>query len=317
MITVQSYEIPIEIRALKTASVYVINDEKKILVDTGMRPTTEEELRKSGVNLEEIDLIVLTHLHIDHIGGAGAISSNYGIPVGMGKRDIALIERLKNDPKGYEERFLEYFRENGVPEVMINAARDHSPILREHKYYESLEVTEQLNESYPLSRSGNLSILEVPGHSPGSVCIYVHDQKVLFSGDHILQRITPNISFYLEEENMLAPYLRSLQKTRDLGIEMIYPGHGEAFRNSEDRMGQLIGHHFERISEVKEIVTEWLSAYDVARRMKWSKGRKMDTMNMMERNFAMGEALSHLMYLYDNGDIDMKTGNGITKFRKL
>lgn len=318
MITIQSFEIPIEIRALKTASIYIIeNDDKKILVDTGMRPTTEGYLKSFGVNIDEIDLIVLTHLHIDHIGGAGSLSKYYGIPVGMGKRDIALIEKLKTDPTGYENAFLEYFKENGVPDVMINAAKDHSPILSEHKYYESLEITEQLTESYRLSGSDKLSIIEVPGHSPGSVCIYIKELNALFSGDHILQRITPNISFYIDEENMLAPYLRSLEKTRRLGVEMIYPGHGEEFRDKDDRMLQLITHHYERISEVKGIVTEWMSAYEVARKMKWSKDRKMDTMNMMERNFAMGEALSHLMYLYDNGDIDRKSSNGITKFKQI
>lgn len=315
MLEIESFEVPIEIRALKTASVYIIrNEETTILVDTGMRPGTEQYLKSGGIDPSEIDLIILTHLHIDHIGGASDLQSKYGIPVGMGKADIDKVDFIRDNPAEYERDMVEYMEENGLPEIKGNAIRDHNPVIREHKYYSSLKVDHALDSKFTLSNDRDISIFDVPGHSPGSISIIVKSKNALFSGDHILKQITPNISFYDREMDMLQYYMTSLEYTKQLNLDYAYPGHGAKFSNLNGRIDSLLNHHKQRLLEVESLIGEWKSAYEVAKSMRWSRDRPLDSMNYMEQNFAIGEAIAHLRNLYYSGRADQRVRDNVIEF---
>jgi glyoxylase-like metal-dependent hydrolase (beta-lactamase superfamily II) len=312
--SIRPMEIQISIRALRTASIYLIdNGYRKILIDTGMDENIDTFLEKNEVEVNQIDMVLLTHMHIDHIGGAHKLKEKFGIDSYIGKNDLKRIELLQDSPERYISWQLDYLKRNGVPDKFLQNIGENQPIFRELNNYMSLNLS-QIEAIEPMLK--DIKFLSVPGHSPGSTCFSIPEQKVIFTGDHILQRITPNISYYDETEDMLGEYLVSLKGLLADQSMVAYPGHGVSFDNLSIRIQELLKHHEERMSEIKGIVQDvWMCSYDVARKMHWSKGRTMDSMNMMESNFAIGEAISHLRHMEVVGLISKKEINGIYYYK--
>ena len=311
---INAYEIPIAIRALRTASIYILNNgNKTILVDTGMDEHIDTFLKSKGVKIENIDMVFLTHLHIDHLGGVNKLSQSYGLNGYIGKNDLKRIEVIQNSSNKFITWQVNYLKRNGVPDKMLENIGENHPIFSELKNYMALRM-----DSFDFIRTkiGDFNFLDVPGHSPGSTCFMVNNNSSLFSGDHILERISPNISYYDEDEDMLGEYLASLAKTKNDQIMNTFPGHGLPLGNPNRRIDQLIRHHEDRMKEIRELARNgWLTSYEVAKKMKWSKGRTMETMNMMETNFAIGEAISHLRHMEKEGIIDMRETGGVYSYR--
>jgi glyoxylase-like metal-dependent hydrolase (beta-lactamase superfamily II) len=74
--------------------------------------------------------------------------------------------------------------------------------------------------------------------------------RILFSGDHLLKEITPNVSLWSEEVDVLDLYLTNLKKLTELEIKMVLPGHGKPFSKFEKRIWELERHHLERCEEI-------------------------------------------------------------------
>ena len=314
MFKIDRHEVPIAIRALKTANVYEITGRKRIIVDTGMSDESYNELMAQGLSMENVDYIFLTHMHIDHLGSAHRMQQEFGIPVAMGEEDIKRVNAIKESPEDFRDSLLEIMRMNGTPSAITDQ------MIQRHFVLDHLDT--YLRIEFDIHLKGNEEIIPGvralfnPGHSPGSFSLYIAECSCLFSGDHILPGITPNISFYDDSTDMLGLYLESLKRTRTLGAKMVYPGHRSPFENANNRIDQLIAHHNERMKEIAGIASKWMTAYEVAESMKWSKERNLVSMNLMEMNFAIGEAISHLMHMEAEGMLERKEENGLYLYRK-
>ena len=99
----------------------------------------------------------------------------------------------------------------------------------------------------------SLQAVETPGHTPGHMCLYDAEKKLLFCGDHILGTITPNICIELSTENPLQDYLASLQKVEKLDVQTLLTAHGTPVENMYARIQELYRHHQERLAEVQRI----------------------------------------------------------------
>lgn len=134
--------------------------------------------------------------------------------------------------------------------------------------------------------------------------LYLQREQVLFSGDHILFDITPNISAWNQIPHSLADYLQSLQKIKTLPIRVAFPAHRARRDDVYGRIDQIIVHHAQRLEEIFQVVerTPGYSAYDIAGQITWStRGIGWENFPPHQRWFAMGETLAHLDYLTDNG----------------
>lgn len=312
-IKVTRYEVPIAIRALKTVNIYSIQSDKHILLDTGMSPETVEFLEKRNFDFSSLDLIIMTHLHIDHIGGADAIRSKYSTPLAIGKEDAERIAFLRKEPETFQKVLLSFLTLNGTPPAVVDQIVWHHSFLDHNALYSEIEFDRTLNGDEDVAP--NVSVVSNPGHSPGSKSIYLKREGVLLSGDHILPKITPNISFYDETSDMLGQYLNSLAQTRKLDVKEVMPGHGNPFDDLYGRIDEITHHHKDRLKEVISQTKDWRSAFEVASRITWSKNRPLDSMNLMEKNFAIGEAISHLTYLKNREIVESKEFNGVVKFK--
>lgn len=313
MTSVKRHEVPIAIRALKTANIYEINSDKHILVDTGMSPASREFLIEEGVDLSDLDMIVMTHLHVDHIGGAEAIKGNSGTPLAIGKADASRVRLIQEDPEGFKKFLISQLGSNGTPSSIVSQIVGRHSVLDNVGLYKDIEFDIEFNGGEQIAE--DVSIMKNPGHSPGSMSLFLKDSGKLLTGDHLLPGITPNISFYDRDSDMLGLYISSLRETRGMEPSMILPGHRDPFENGIGRIDEILSHHRDRLNEILSHAGEWSSAFDVASRIPWSRGRKLDSMNLMEMNFAIGEAVTHLTYLSNAGYTEKREVDGIIQHR--
>lgn len=313
MTSVKRHEVPIAIRALKTANIYEINSDKHILVDTGMSPASRDFLIQEGVDLTDLDMIVMTHLHVDHIGGAEAIKGDSGVPLAIGKADASRVRLIQEDPEGFKNFLSSQLLLNGTPSSTVSQIVGRHSVLDNVGLYKDIDFDVEFEGGENIAE--NVSIVRNPGHSPGSMSIILKDSSKLLTGDHLLPGITPNISFYDRDSDMLGLYISSLKETRKLEPSMILPGHRDPFEKGVERIDEILGHHRERLNEILVHSKEWSSAFDVASRIPWSRGRKLESMNLMEMNFGIGEAVTHLTYLANAGFTETRETDGVIQYR--
>lgn len=280
-----------------------------------MGPEVDNFLRFSGEDVKSFDMIILSHMHIDHIGGASHLRSKYGIPVGMGKSDVELMSRIRDDPEWFEKNYLAQLRENGMPEPLLSSSYRETPAMKEIGYYTGFEVDSKLDSSFRIGGRDGIRLIDVPGHSPGSVCVYIPSARTIFTGDHVLRDITPNISKYVGIRDSLGSYISSLKKLEEVDANRALPGHGRSMDSFHERLESIISHHAQRLEEIESIIPDWQTAYQVAGKMRWSRGRSLESMNSMEQIFAIGEATSHLERLEEEGRARSTDRDGVIYYR--
>ena len=207
----QLYSIP------EWGSVYLINEEKKALVDTG--PTTSanvvlDGIKRVGVSPEEIDYLIITHIHLDHAGGAGVLIQD------MPHAQVAVHHkgaRHLADPV----KLIDGVRVAQGEEIMAKLG-EVVPI--EMKRLRPVSEGDVIK----LSEKQVLRFIEAPGHASHELCIYESRNNGLFSGDAIgilvaenkvLVPVTPPPSFDLEL------YLATLKKLMTLEASALYFAH--------------------------------------------------------------------------------------------
>ena len=142
-----------------------------------------------------------------------------------------------------------------------------------------------------------------PGHTPGHLCFHDETHDLLLTGDHILPRITPNVSSYDMTSNPLKDYLASLACLRGIQPREVLPAHEYRFTDLDSRLDDLTEHHAERLTEAKDILagagSGGLTAWQIATGVTWS--RPWSELASFQRQAAVGEVLSHLRYLQSEG----------------
>jgi glyoxylase-like metal-dependent hydrolase (beta-lactamase superfamily II) len=168
-----------------------------------------------------------------------------------------------------------------------------------------------------------LRALWTPGHTPGHLCFHDETHDLLLTGDHILPRITPNVSSYDMSSNPLDDYLASLAKLRGIQPSEVLPAHEYRFSDLDSRLDDLTEHHKERLAETLDLLAgagpAGLTAWQVATGVTWS--RAWSDLVSFQRQAAVGEVLSHLRQLQsrdlvaeaDRGGVGMWTAQALPK----
>ncbi|HIU26267.1 MAG TPA: MBL fold metallo-hydrolase [Candidatus Copromorpha excrementigallinarum] len=312
--------IPLPNNPLKSLNSYFIKSDsgRNLLIDTGFnRPECLEAIEKgladAGAVMEDTDLFI-THLHSDHCGLIAHLRDK-GSRVYAGKIDGDLINYETGEE--YWEKLDELFVSYGFPKAKFGKNTDIHPG-RKYSNEEIIDFTYVTEED--VLNVGEYSFRPVltPGHTPGHMCLYDENKRVLISGDHILGDITPNICIELTMENPLELYLKSLDKVAALKVETILTAHRSPVPDMYKRIDQLKAHHDRRLKEVLENLHEsWTSAYSMAQLMTWKiKCKSWEDFPEPQKWFATGEAVAHLQYLASHGLAERGLADGITVYRK-
>lgn len=296
-------EIPLPQNPLKALNSYVIvGEDRNLIIDTGMNREECMAAMSAGLADLEIDLnktdFFITHVHADHLGLVSRLVAP-GRTIYFNRPDAEIFR----DSGKWDEQ-MNYARQFGFPEEELQEAIERHP---GYRFKATGDIVFTLLEDGDLLSIGgyDFKVVWTPGHTPGHLCLFEPNKKLLISGDHILGRITPNISSWSDQIDSLGDYLASLDKIAALEVELVLPGHRHIFRNCRERIQELKAHHAERAAEIMTILA--LSAhgpYDVASRMTWDMTYKTwAEFPVPQKWFATGEAASHLQYLQNRGSI--------------
>jgi glyoxylase-like metal-dependent hydrolase (beta-lactamase superfamily II) len=324
---VRSVRVPIPDNPLGHTLVYVVDtDRGPVLVDTGWDDpgswdTLVEGLVGCGTSVEDVHGVVITHHHPDHHGLSGKVREASGAWVAMHAADTAIVRRTRETRP---ERWFSYMSAKltaaGAPEEHVAPLRTPRPRTTLPGFSPALPDREIVPGELLDLPGRRLRAIWTPGHTPGHVCLHLEEQHParlpgsgrLFSGDHLLPEITPHIGLYEDPDDAtvtdpLGDYLDSLERVGRLAPAEVLPAHQYVFTDAAGRVRQLLDHHEERLTDLRSLLVEPLTPWQLAERMEWN--RPWDQIPYGSRNIAVSEAEAHLRRLVKLGRAEAVTGS--------
>jgi glyoxylase-like metal-dependent hydrolase (beta-lactamase superfamily II) len=296
-------KLPLPKSPLKEVNSYVIKGlERNLIIDTGWNReecmnVMQARLKELRVDLNCTDFFI-THLHADHLGLVSNLATDNSTIYFNQQEACKVNVGFRWDDK------VNFARINGFPESELQKVLHNHP---GYKYNSKGSMTFNVLKEDDTINIGNYiwRCVETPGHTNGHMCLYEPNKKVIVSGDHILNDITPTISLWSNEGNPLKEYLGSLDKIYKLDIKLVLPGHRNIFMNCKERIQELQHHHQERADEVLSILKKDIkNAYQIASQMSWDIDCiSWDLFPIIQKWFAVGEAIAHLKYLEEEGRV--------------
>jgi glyoxylase-like metal-dependent hydrolase (beta-lactamase superfamily II) len=316
-----SIPVPIPRNPLRYVSSYAFaSGGGLVLLDTGWAADVAWEalvagLESIGAAVTDVRGVLVSHMHLDHAGLAGRLREASGAWIAMHPADRAVIANFDlRDPEQAVVREVAFLRSLGA-EADEAAASVGSP--DDYRVFTSIAVPDrELTDGDLADVPGwRLRAVHTPGHTPGHLCFVDELAQRLFAGDHILPRITPNISVQgLEGVKPLADYLASLAKVRDLDVDEVMPAHEWRFRGLAERADGIAAHHERRLGELLAAIAAHPDAtsWTLAGHLTWS--RTWDQYSGRMRISAVTETAAHVLELVRRGLIS-STGGDVPTYR--
>jgi glyoxylase-like metal-dependent hydrolase (beta-lactamase superfamily II) len=262
--------LPLGIHGVPTVSAYLLRgDDADTLVDCGIAAGVDggdpgpdgtaavaAALTAAGSSLERLERLVVTHAHIDHFGLAGEVVRRSGGELWMHRRTDLDLAKYAEPDDAIDRRML-MLADHGLygPELTQSSEglRDWLPVMpsvgRPSRLLDGGELFTAAGRTW--------EVIHTPGHSPGHVCLWNADERLLCSGDHLLQVVSPPVTFERGfEPDPMGSYLESLDRVRDLVPELVLPGHGAPFRDGARRAEAIAAGKRRRLTQVRELVED-------------------------------------------------------------
>jgi len=299
-------------------NVYLIEDEPLTLVDTGPNSgkaldELETALAGHGRRVEDLELIVITHQHMDHEGLAQILARRSGAQVAALDRLAPLLERF-GDVNEADDAFAEaiMLRHGLSPDIAV-ALRSVSRAFR--AWGSSVQVTRTLHDGGTLElRDRTLQVFHRPGHSPTDTIFWDETRGELIAADHLIKHISSNplLSRPLdggeERPQALVTYLDSLRQTRELPARIVYSGHGEPIDDHVALIDERFRLHERRAQKILGLIAEQpRTAHDIAQAL-WGN------IAVTQAYLTLSEVLGHVDLLLERGEVVEEREDGVAHY---
>ncbi len=301
---------------------YLIEDSPLTLVDSGPNSAKaldelEQALAARGHAVEDIELLVVTHQHMDHFGLASILARRSGA-------EVAALDLLAPYLAGYgqetdlDDRFAEnVMLRHGIPAEIVTALRAVSAGFR--AWGSAVEITRPLADGSELAlRDRTLRVLHRPGHSPSDTVFFDESRRMLLSADHLIAHISSNplLARPLGSEadlrgprpQALITYMASLEKTRAMDLDLVLPGHGRPITDHVSLIDERFRMHARRAEKIRRLIAaEPRTAHEIAQEL-WGN------VAVTQAYLTLSEVLGHVDLLLEQGVVAERERDGVVHF---
>ena len=304
--------------AVGRVNVYLIEDEPLTLVDAGPNSATSFDELISGLavlgrRLEDIGLVILTHQHIDHLGLVSLVAQRSGAEVAAIDVAVQFVENYSEEAQKDDEFARAVMLRNGIPEDVVSALSSVSQAFR--AWGARADVTRVLRDGEELRlRDRTLHVHHRPGHSPTDTVFHDRERRILISADHLLGHISSNPLITRptdgsdERPQALVTYLRSLEATRAMDVELVLPGHGDPITDHRALIDERFTLHRRRAEKIHRLIAEQpRTAYELAQAL-WGN------VAVTQAYLTLSEVLGHVDLLTNAGRVREVDRGGTSVF---
>jgi glyoxylase-like metal-dependent hydrolase (beta-lactamase superfamily II) len=307
--------------AVGRVNCYLIEDEPLTLVDAGPNSGTSfDELTRGlealGHSLEEIELVILTHQHIDHLGLVGLVASRSGAEVAAIEHAVPIVEKFSEEMETDDAFASAVMLRHGIPEDVVGALNQVSRAFR--AWGAPAKVTRVLRDGDEIAlRDRTLKVHWRPGHSPTDTVFEDRERKQLIAADHLLGHISSNPLITRPRDGSdrrpqaLVTYLDSLAKTREMDLELVLPGHGDPVTEHRALIDERFRMHRRRADKLERLIAERpRSAYELAQSL-WGN------IAVTQAYLTLSEVLGHTDVLLNEGRVREVEDGGQVRFEAV
>jgi glyoxylase-like metal-dependent hydrolase (beta-lactamase superfamily II) len=304
--------------AVGRVNLYVIEDDPLTLIDAGPNSGTSFDVLQRGLaelghRLEDIELVILTHHHIDHLGLVSLVARYADAEVAALDVAVPFVENYSSEAQADDEFAYEMMLRHGIPPDVASALRSVSRAFR--AWGARAEVTRVLSDGDEMRfRDRVLQVHHRPGHSPTDTLFHDRDRKLLIAGDHLLPHISSNplmtrpLDGSGERPQSLVIYMDSMRATRGMDIDLVLPGHGDPITDHRALIDERISMHERRAAKLERLIAERpRSAHELAQAL-WGN------IAVTQAFLTLSEVLGHVDVLLNAGKVREIERDGVSVF---
>lgn len=315
---VYAVDLPIPFPVRRVTVYLILGNDGVTLVDAGFG--SEEcfalltrALQQVGAAPVDVSRVIVTHYHPDHSGLAGRFQAIAGAEVIVHEADLDHLDRVYRRPSGTDgaayARLTRLLPQDGRPPWEPGRGGPAGSPQTVHA-----DVIARGGEIVDLG-TRQLELVWTPGHTDGHLCVLDREAGILFTGDHVLERITPHVGLAgSSDPNPLARFEESLRLVERLAPRLGLPAHGPVVRDPTERVREILFHHRAR----RQAVLDALGARERDALTVSDAVFAERTADPQQRWMALNETLAHLAALEAEGAVARRTGeDGIDYYRAV
>jgi glyoxylase-like metal-dependent hydrolase (beta-lactamase superfamily II) len=306
---------------------YLIEDSPLTLIDSGPNSAKaldelEQALAARGHAVEDIELLVISHQHMDHFGLASILARRSGAEVAA----LDLLAPFLGDygrETDLDDRFAEQtMLRHGIPPEIVTALRAVSAGFR--AWGSQVDVSRPLADGSELRlRDRVLRVLHRPGHSPSDTVFLderseIGQPSILLAADHLIAHISSNPllarplgaggDYDGPRPQALITYLASLERTREMEVSLVLPGHGEPITDHVALIDERFRLHRRRAEKIRRLIaSQPRTAHEIAQEL-WGN------VAVTQAYLTLSEVLGHVDLLLREGSVVEQEHDGVVRF---